>query len=140
MKKNNTTSKYVFDLDRFSFDKYKLGYSPPKKSGGEGIINYESGYNVCVDKKRVSSVSIYFSKDYGCYDEYKGVVVFNKKRHQFNMDTSFEDIVTIFGKPQEHWNDGVEMCAIYSYSDEFIEIIWRVDGVQKFGYISMEIN
>ena len=133
-------SEVIFNLDTGSLSDYEIGSLAPDEFNNEHQRNFEDGYGIYVTDGRVTSILVCFRNGYRSFNQFKGIVLINGKEHRFHEHSSYEEVIAIFGEPNKHWNDGVEMCADYTKNGKDIEIIWHVDEGTTLDYISVEID
>jgi len=137
-------SKLLLNMDEYSLLEYKLGDAVPEKFGGDYYQNFDKGYGIYLEHGQISTIVIYFREGYKKFDAFNGGIIFKGNENNFDKNTTFEEVTSVLGKPNNQWNDQVEMCAEYFKKNENqdfnIEIIWHVDGKVTLDYISIELN
>ncbi len=140
---NDETGKPVLNIDTLSILDYKLGNKVPVEFKDNYYQNFNEGYGIYLANNQISTIVIYLREGYEKFNAFTGAIIVNENKYYFDKNTTFEEIVSIFGKPKDHWNDGVEMCAEYSKKNQNqsfeIEILWHVDGEVSLDYISIEL-
>ena len=137
-------SDLILNIDKCSFLDYSLGDVVPKEFKGNYYQNHDRGYGIYLANNQISTIVVYLREGYEKFNTFNGAIIINGNKYQFDKNTTFEEVISVFGMPEDQWNDGVEMCAEYSKkntSQEFdIEIIWHIDGKVSLDYISIELN
>jgi len=132
-------NEILFNIDKGSLSEHKLG-----DQAGTYCGNSDKGYamNAYSDDLRLSNIIVYFRKGYGQFNVFNGAIIINGNKYYFDEHTTFEEITSAFGSPDNQWNDGVERCVEYNKKgvnrDFDIEIIWHINGEVTLDYISVE--
>lgn len=127
-----------FNIDNGSLGSYHVGSRPPTKLNNEHFHNYDDGYSIAIFENVISAILVCFRNGYRDFKKFKGDVVIQGNNYELGTNSSLEDIISIFGNPNVHWNDGVEECVEYQLDECEVEIIWHVDGEITLDYISIE--
>lgn len=137
-------SKLLLNIDECSLLDYKLGDVVPKKFRDNYYQNFDKGYGIYLANNQISTIVVYIREGYEKFNAFNGGIIFNGNENHFDKNTSFEEVTSIFGMPDNQWNDQVEMCAEYSKKNENqefdMEIIWHIDGRVTLDYISIELT
>lgn len=140
---NDKSNKPLLNIDTLSILDYKLGNKEPEEFKGDYYQNFKKGYGIYLANNQISTIVIYLREGYEKFNAFTGAIIFNKNEYFFDKNTTFEEVISIFGQPKDQWNDRVEMCAEYSkknLNQGFdIEILWHVDGDFSLDYISIEL-
>ncbi len=132
-------NKLVFNLDIGALLNYRIGATIPAEFHNENYLQLDRGFSINVYNNYISSILVCFRNGYREFKEFDGAVVVNGQEYILSCNSSFNDILKIFGHPTESWDDGVEQCAAFKKDDKEIEIIWHVDGIRTLDYISIEL-
>lgn len=129
----------VFNLNKGTLGEYQIDVKEPSHFNGNYHQDFKQGYGVYLSNNKVSSLVAYFRSGYSGFKSFKGLVVINDKSLSLDQNTTYDEIISAFGKPSEEWNDGVERCVMYTLNKMEIEIIWHVDSFLSLDYISLEV-
>ncbi|MDQ7050597.1 MAG: hypothetical protein Q9M92_14125 [Enterobacterales bacterium] len=129
----------TLNIDDGTLLTYRVGAPIPAGFGRENYSMLEAGYSINIFEDSISSIFVCFREGYEDFKNFKGAVTVNKKKFNLNSNSSYDEVVAIFGEPKDTWNDGVEQCAEFEKNGINIEVIWHVDGVKTLDYISLEI-
>ena len=130
--------KLILNFDEGSLNGYVLGsssYSNDIKKKSDEYMR--KGYRIYSIENKVLSIIVYYHSHDSEIEPFKGSVVINDQEHLITKNTKFDDISLILGKPFNHFNDEVEICAEFIHKNIQIEFIWNIEN-KSLDYIAIE--
>lgn len=128
----------ILNLEKGEIEGFRIGEKTPKSFNNKHMQDYESGYGIYFHESKLHTINVFFKSGHGSFNAYKGRIEFENNRYDFNKNTTSDDMVLIFGKPNRDWEDDVEGCIEYVFKKFRMEVIWNLEE-KALDYISIEV-
>lgn len=124
----DNNKKLVFDFDNNSLLGLSIGDSIQKIKKNINLESDELGYAIYTEGNLITSIFICFYAGYRQSNSFQGVCKKNNVKLDLCINTTLDEIISIFGEPTTHWNDGVDESCTYVNKKYEYEFTWDAEN------------